>query len=61
MLRVARVDPVIVVPSDEKEREWWNDPMTQLDSVSTKTYLKEFIMFEEAENNWGVVGVVDIV
>ena len=47
----ALVDPVIVVPSDEKEREWWNDPMNQLDSVLTKTYLKEFIMFEKAGDN----------
>ena len=30
------VDPVIVVPSDEKEREWWDDPVNQLDFVWTK-------------------------
>jgi hypothetical protein len=61
MLRVAFVDPVIVVPSDEKEREWWADPMNQLEFVLAKTYLKEFIMFEEAEDNWGVAGVVNVV
>jgi hypothetical protein len=52
MLRVALVDPLIVAPSDEKEREWWDDPINQLSFVSTKTYLKEFIIFEEAEDNW---------
>jgi hypothetical protein len=37
--------------------------MNQLDFVSTKTYLKEFIMFEleEAEDNWGVAVVVNVV
>ena len=30
--------PAIAVPSDEKERKWWYDPMNQLDVVSTKTY-----------------------
>ena len=41
------VVPAIVLPSDEKEREWRDDPMNQLDFFSMKTYLKEFIMFEE--------------
>ena len=41
------VDPAIVVPSDENEREWWDDPIAQLEFVSTKTYLKVFIMLEE--------------
>ena len=45
------VDPAIAVPSDEKERKWWYFPMNQLVFVSTKTYLKEFIMFEEVEDN----------
>ena len=35
--------------------------MNQLDFVSTKTYLEEFIMFEEAEDSWGVAGVVNVV
>ena len=39
------VVPVKVLPSDEKEREWTDEPMNQLDFVSMKTYLKEFIMF----------------
>ena len=39
--------PAIVLPSDEKEREWRDEPMNQLNFVSMKTYLKEFIMFEE--------------
>ena len=44
---VASFVQAIVVPSDEKEREWWEDPMNQLEFLLTKTYLKEFIMFEE--------------
>ena len=41
------VVPAIVVPSDEKEREWMDDPINQLEFVSTTTYLKEFIMFKK--------------
>ena len=43
--------PAIVVPSDENERKSWDDPMNQLGFVLTKTYLKEFIMFEEGVAN----------
>ena len=46
-LFVSFVVPAIVVPSDENEREKWDDPMAQLEFVSTKTYLKEFVMWEE--------------
>jgi hypothetical protein len=48
--------PAIAVPSDEKERKWWNDPMTQLAFVLTKTYLKEFVVLEEDDR--GVENVV---
>ncbi|KAF8810411.1 hypothetical protein BYT27DRAFT_7186478 [Phlegmacium glaucopus] len=45
---VAFVVPAIAVPSDEKEREAWHDPMNQLlGFVSTNTYLKEFSMIQE--------------
>ena len=53
------VVPAIVVPSNEKEREWRDDPINQLDFV-LKTYLKEFIMFEEG-NDLGVAGVANVV
>ena len=41
------VVPAIVVPSNEKERQWRDDPMNQLDFFLTKMYLTEFIVFEE--------------
>ncbi|KAF8815416.1 hypothetical protein BYT27DRAFT_7194418 [Phlegmacium glaucopus] len=42
------VVPAIAVPSDEKGREAWHDPMNQLlGFVSTKTYLEEFAMIQE--------------
>ena len=51
------VVPAIVIPSNEKQREWRDelDPINQLEFVSTKTYLKEFIMFKE--DNQGVENV----
>ena len=54
-LFVSFVVPAIVVPSDEKERERMDGPINQLEFVSTKMYLKEFIMLEE--DNRGIVNV----
>ena len=48
--------PAIVVPFDEKEREWMDDPINQLEFLSTTTHLKEFIIFEK--DNRGVASVV---
>jgi len=49
----------MVVPSDEKERDELHDePMNQLGVVSTKTYLKEFVMTRIQEREGLGVGVI---
>jgi hypothetical protein len=50
------IDPAIVVPHDEKERDATerHEPMNQLGDVLTKTYWKEFAMIQER----GGVGVI---